>query len=152
MPHEADPKYAAWKAVLTRQFAGLDDGAIVIGHSIGGTILIRTLAEDAPKLTFGGIFLIAAPFVGDGGWHSEDPQPLSDLGARLPEQTPIYLYHGSEDTTAPLEHVHLYAKAIPQAVVRPLPGRDHQLNNDMSEVAADIRRLRAVHLAPSLED
>jgi len=35
----------------------------------------------------------------------------------------------------------LYARAIPQAVVRRLTGRDHQLNNDMSEVAADIRRL-----------
>ena len=141
MPHEADPKYAAWKATLKRQFAGLDDGAILMGHSIGGTILIRTLADDPPELTFRGIFLIAAPFVGDGGWHSEEIEPLSDLGAKLPEQTPIYLYHGSKDTTAPIEHVHLFAKAIPHAVVRRLSGRDHQLNNDMSEVAADIRRL-----------
>jgi len=39
------------------------------------------------------------------------------------------------------EHVGLYARAIPQAVVRRLTGRDHQLNNDMSEVATDIRRL-----------
>ena len=147
MPHEADPTYAAWKAALKRQFDRLDDGAILIGHSIGGTILIRTLAEEPPRLTFAGIFLIAAPFVGDGGWHSEDIEPLSDLGARLPEQTPIYLYHGSKDETAPFEHVHLYAKAIPQAVVRRLSGRDHQLNNDMSEVAADIRRLRAVRLS-----
>ena len=147
MPNEADPKYAAWKATLKRQFAGLDDGAILVGHSIGGTILIRTLADDPPTLTFGGIFLIAAPFVGDGGWHSEDIEPLSDLGAKLPEQTPIYLYHGSKDETAPFEHVHLYAKAIPQAVVRRLSGRDHQLNNEMSEVAADIQRLPAVRLS-----
>ena len=92
MPHEADPKYATWKATLKRQFAGLDDGAILIADSIGGTILIRALADDPPRWTFGGIFLIAAPFVGDGGWHSEDIEPFSDLGAKLPEQTPIYLY------------------------------------------------------------
>ena len=42
------------------------------------------------------------------------------------------------------EHVGLYARAIPQAVVRRLNGRDHQLNNDMSEVAAEIRRLGPV--------
>ena len=142
MPDEADPKYAAWKTALKRQFDRLDDGALLIGHSIGGTILIRTLADEPPTLTFAGIFLIAAPFVGDGGWRGEDIEPLSDLGARLPDQTPIYLYHGSNDRTAPLEHVHLYAKAIPHAVVRQLSGRDHQLNNDLSEVAADIRRLR----------
>ena len=79
MPHEADPRYAAWKAALQREFDRLDDGAILIGHSIGGTILIRTLADEPPKLTFAGIFLIAAPFVGDGGWQSEDIEPLSDL-------------------------------------------------------------------------
>jgi predicted alpha/beta hydrolase family esterase len=141
MPDEADPKYAVWRAALKRQFDRLDDGAIVIGHSIGGTILIRTLADEPPTRTFAGIFLIAAPFVGDGGWQSEDLEPLSDLGAKLPRQTPIYLYHGSKDKTVPIQHVRLYAKAIPQAVVRRLSGRDHQFNNDLSEVAADIRRL-----------
>ena len=68
-------------------------------------------------------------------------KPMAGLGKRLPAQTPVFVYHGSEDATAPFEHVGLYARAIPQAVVRRLNGRDHQLNNDMSEVAADIRQL-----------
>ena len=140
MPHETDPTYTDWKAALKREFARLDDGAILVGHSIGGTILIRTLADEPPKLTIGGIFLVAAPFVGDGGWPSDDIEPLGDLGARLSEEARIYLYHGSKDETAPFAHVDLYAQAIPQAVVRRLSGRDHQLNNDMSEVAADVRR------------
>ena len=144
MPHEADPKYAAWKAALERQFDRLDDGAILIGHSIGGTILIRTLADEAPTRTFAGIFLIAAPFVGESGWQSEDIEPLSDLDARLSKQTPIYLYHGTKDETVPFGHVHLYSESVPHAVVRALPGRDHQFNNDMSEIAADIRQLKAV--------
>jgi predicted alpha/beta hydrolase family esterase len=142
MPDEADPKYADWKAALNREIAGLDDGAILIGHSIGATILIRILADDPPERTIGGIFLLAAPFVGDGGWPSDDIEPLSELGAKLPEHTPVYLYHGSKDQTAPFDHVELFAKSIPQAVVRRLAGRDHQLNNDMSDVAADIRALR----------
>ena len=143
MPHEADPKYADWKAALTREFDGLGDGTVLIGHSIGGTILIRTVADDPPKRTIGSIFLIAAPFVGDGGWPSDDTETLSDLGARLSGQTPIYLYHGSKDQTAPFGHVELYAKAIPHAVVRRLAGRDHQLNDDLSEIAEDVRRVRA---------
>jgi hypothetical protein len=149
MPHEADPKYSDWNAALNQQFARLDEGAVVVGHSIGGTILLRTLADDRPRQNLGGIFLIAPPFVGDGGWQSEDVGPVSDVGARLPEQTPIYLYHGDKDETAPFAHVDLYAKAIPQAIVRRLRSRDHQLNNDMSEVAADIRRVRAAHRLPA---
>jgi predicted alpha/beta hydrolase family esterase len=89
MPHETDPTYTNWKAALKREFARLDDGAILVGHSIGATILIRTLADELPKLTIGGIFLVAAPFVGDGGWQSDDIEPLADLGAKLPEETPI---------------------------------------------------------------
>ena len=90
----------------------------------------RSLARDALE-----------PFVGEGGWPSGDIEPMSGLGKRLPAQTPIYLYHGSEDETAPFEHADLYARAIPHAVVRRLTGRDHQLDNDLSEVADDIRRL-----------
>jgi hypothetical protein len=141
MPKEADPKYADWKAALKKEWAKLDDGAILVGHSIGGTILINALAEEPPDLALSAIFLIAAPFVGKDGWPSEDIEPMLDLGARLPALSPVYLYHGTEDETAPIEHAGLYARAIPQAVVRRLTGRDHQLNNDMSEVAADIRRL-----------
>jgi hypothetical protein len=108
---------------------------------VGGTILINTLVEAPPNRALGGIFLLAAPFVGESGWPSEDIKPMSDLGRRLPALTPVFLYHGSEDETAPVEHVGLYARAIPQAFVRRLDGRDHQLNNDMSEIAVDIRRL-----------
>jgi hypothetical protein len=35
----------------------------------------------------------------------------------------------------------LYAEAIPYARVRRLANRDHQLNNDLTEVASDIRKL-----------
>ena len=83
MPDEADPKYALWKAALKKEFAKLDDGAVLVGHSIGATILINALAEEPNDAAPSGIFLIAAPFVGKGGWSSEDILPMSDLGSRL---------------------------------------------------------------------
>jgi predicted alpha/beta hydrolase family esterase len=141
MPNEADPSYTMWKAVLADEIAGLDDGAILIGHSIGGTILINALAEAPPNWELVGVFLIAAPFVGAGGWPSEDIKPMADIGARLPLKTLIYLYHGSKDDTAPYAHVDLYERAISGAIVHRLHGRDHQLNENLAEVAADIRAL-----------
>jgi len=45
---------------------------------------------------------------------------------------------GTDDTTVPFAHVKLYAKAIPRAIVRALPNRDHQLCNDLRDVAQDI--------------
>jgi predicted alpha/beta hydrolase family esterase len=141
MPQEDDPKFALWKAALVDELAELADAAILVGHSIGATILAHSLAEAPPARPPAGILLVAMPFIGEGGWPSDDITPKPDLGARLPAPSPVYLYQGSADDTVPPEHADLNAKAIPQAVVRKLPGRDHQLNNDMSEVAADIRRL-----------
>jgi predicted alpha/beta hydrolase family esterase len=141
MPNEADPSYTAWKAALAEEIAGLDDGAILIGHSLGGAFLINALAGAPPDRRLAGAFLIAAPFVGVGGWPSEDIKPTADLGARLPPKTPIHLYHGSKDDTAPFAHVDLYEAAIPGAIVHRLRGRNHQLNDDLTEVAAGVRAL-----------
>ena len=48
-----------------------------------------------------------------------------------------------DDETAPPSHLEFYARAVPQARVHRLPDRDHQLNNDLREVAAAIRSLEA---------
>lgn len=141
MPKENDPSFAAWEATLQQEIANLDDGAILVGHSIGGTFLINVLAKQPPKLTLGAIVLIATPFVGEGGWPTDNWQPESDLGGKLPRGVPIYLYHGEADTTAPPAHAELYARAIPQAHICLLAGRDHQLDNDLREIAAVITRL-----------
>jgi predicted alpha/beta hydrolase family esterase len=141
MPGEDDPDYAAWKAALLSEFSSLEDGAILVGHSFGGTVLIQALAEQPPKSRLGGLFLIAAPFFGEGGWPSDGIGDCGEFSGRLPPNGPIYLYHGAADTDVPIAHVHLYAKALPHAVVRTLDGRDHQLDNDLSDVARDIRSL-----------
>jgi predicted alpha/beta hydrolase family esterase len=141
MPNEADPRYDSWKMALRNELEKIDHGAIVVGHSIGATILAHSLADEPPKRPPAGIFLVSMPFIGDGGWPSDDIRTVPDLGSRLPRASAVFLYQGSSDATVPPAHVELNAQAIPQAMVRKLAGRDHQLNNDMSEVAADIRKL-----------
>lgn len=105
MPNDADPKYAVWKRALQKEFAALEDGAIVVGHSIGGTILIHVLADWTPEFDLGAICLIAAPFIGPGGWTSDDIEPRPDLADRLPRGVPIFFYHGRNDDTVPFSHV-----------------------------------------------
>lgn len=147
MPNEADPGYSAWQPALEQELAALENGAVLVGHSLGGTILVNVIAERAPECVLGGIFLISAPFIGQGGWQSEEIEPWPDLADRLPRGVPIFLYHGSKDDIVPFAHLELYSEAIPGALVRRLAGRDHQLNNNLSEVAADIRRLDQPGLA-----
>jgi pimeloyl-ACP methyl ester carboxylesterase len=138
MPDEDDPNYAKWSAVIRREMTALADGAVVVGHSVGGTILINALAHDPPERQLRAIVLISAPFVGSGGWPATEFELPRDLGARLPRGVPVHVFHGLQDQTAPPSHADLYASAIPQADVHRLPARDHQLDNDLSEVARSL--------------
>jgi predicted alpha/beta hydrolase family esterase len=113
----------------------------VVGHSIGAAILIDHLADGALQRRLAGIFLIASPYIGEGGWPSDDLRPSRELASRLPAGTPVYLYQGSKDETVPFSHLELLAGAFPDATIRRLDGRDHQLGDDLSEVAHDIAGL-----------
>ena len=142
MPNEDSPDAAVWRARIGEELAALGDGAVLVGHSAGGAQLLTFLATSEPGAGLAGAFLIAVPFCGPGGWDCGDFVLPHDLGTRIPSRVPLFLYHGRDDAVVPFAHVDLYAKALPQAVVRRLAGRDHQLNGDLSEVATDIRRLR----------
>jgi len=141
MPSEDDPSYGPWKTTLESVFETLEDGAILVGHSVGATILVKVLAEHVSARKFGAILLIAAPFVGDGGWSADDLHFPPDLGVRLPKGVPVHFYHGLDDEVAPPSHIDCYARAVPQARGHRLPDRDHQLNNDLREVAVTILSL-----------
>jgi pimeloyl-ACP methyl ester carboxylesterase len=138
MPGEDDPSYARWSAAIRHEMTALDDGAVVAGHSVGGSILINALAERPPERELRAIVMIAAPFVGVGGWPGDEFELPQDLGARLPLGVPVHVFHGLRDDTVPPSHADLYARVIPQAQLHRLPGRDHQLDNDLSEVAKAI--------------
>lgn len=144
MPNEGDPDYAAWKPRIGQELAGLAGDVILVGHSLGGYMLLKYLSEErAPKapISIAGICLIATPFPGgDEDWQFEGFNLPEDFAAKLPDKVQVFLYHSRDDQTAPFAHVALYAAKIPGATVRETSG-GHQLNDDLSVVAQDVRSL-----------
>jgi predicted alpha/beta hydrolase family esterase len=148
MPNESEPDYKSWKRVILSEAQAMGEDAILVGHSIGASVLIRIFTEPGPKPGIAGLFLIAGPFWHDHEfWHWDEVALPADAADRYPPDVPLFLYHGEDDRSVPIAHLGMYAKALPGAIVRRLPGRDHQLNDDMTEVARDIERLGE---APSL--
>ena len=144
MQNEDDADYETWKRQIEKNLAELDGVVIVVGHSLGASILIKCLAEgDTKKIT--GIFLIATPFWGgDKGWKYEGYEALTLPEGpvdKLPANAPVFFYHSRDDEVVPFAHLALYAQKFPQATIRELNGRGHQLNNDLSEVVEDIKSL-----------
>jgi uncharacterized protein len=138
MPNEASPRYEDWKQRLVEEVTALGDGAILVGHSFGASMVLKVLASET-KPTCRRAFLIAAPFWGSTGWDWKDLELPKDASTRLSHGTSLVFYHGGNDEVVPHHHVDLYRAALPGAMVRHLQGRNHQLNDDLSEVAADIR-------------
>jgi hypothetical protein len=139
MPDEAEPEYAAWKRRICEELAALGKGVFLVGHSIGASMLIKLLSEGPPQQSIAGVFLLSGPFWHDEGWRWKELELPADVADRIPKGVPVFLYHGREDADVPFSHLELYAKALPRAVVRALDGRDHQLNDDLTEVAQDIK-------------
>jgi predicted alpha/beta hydrolase family esterase len=63
-------------------------GSIVVGHSVGGALLIHILDEHRPKRKVGAIVLIAAPFISEGGWPADEIEPRTDFVERLLTDVP----------------------------------------------------------------
>ena len=142
MANEEDPDYAAWKGDILREIRDMGDDAILVGHSIGASVLARLLADGAAGTSIAGVFLVAGPFWHDHQiWRWDEVALPADAAGAYPRGLPLFLYHGDADEVVPVSHLDMYARALPRAVVRRLGGRNHQLNEDMTEVARDIRSL-----------
>ncbi len=142
MPNEDEPNYNLWRREILRDVREMGAGVVLVGHSIGASVLIRMVADRGPWSAIAGVVLIAGPFWHDDEfWRWDEVALPPDAAAHYPAGVPLFLYHGDEDEIVPVSHLDLYAKVFPQATVRRLPGRNHQLNDDMTEVARDIKGL-----------
>ncbi len=130
MPDEDDPQYEPWAAQIAAELAALADGAFIVGHSVGGAVLLRHLSEAKIDKPLGGIFVLAAPF-----WGAEEYR------AKLPAGLPLFLYHGRADEIIPFAHLAQFAKKFPQAAVRAVDGCGHQFDGHLAVVAEDIKGL-----------
>jgi predicted alpha/beta hydrolase family esterase len=105
-------------------------------------MLLKYLLEERIEALPAGIFLIAAPYWGPGGWQLEGFTLDEGRAAKLLNATPIFFYHSRDDDVVPFAHLALHTEKFPQATIREFNGRGHQFNNDLSEVAIDIKNLQ----------
>lgn len=142
MPAEEDPDYERWKPLLGKELSVLGGRPFVVGHSLGGSFLLKYLVDEKFSRSIAGLFLIATPFWGGAGWRYKGFERIAlpdDFGEKIPSETGVFIYHSRDDETVPFAHMALYAARLPRATLRALDGGGHQLGNDLSEVAADIK-------------
>jgi len=141
MPEEESSGYEDWKLQISKELAALDGGLILVGHSVGSSILLKYISEERVENPLTGIFLIAAPYWGIGGWQMDEFVLDEGQASKLLKAIPIFFYHSRDDEVVSFAHLARHAEKFPGATIREFEGRGHQFNNDLSEVAVDILSL-----------
>jgi uncharacterized protein len=141
MPDEDRPEYEAWKEQVANELAALDGEVILVGHSLGASILLKCLSEEKLDKSIAGMFLVAPPYWGAEDWEVGEYALQENFASKLPKDLPVFFYHSRDDEWVPFAHLAMYAEKLPQATIREFDGRGHQFNGDLSEVAQDIERL-----------
>lgn len=141
MPVPEDPKHPAWKSVLKEEIATLEDGSILVGHSIGGSALLKFLSEENHGKSFAKVISIASPYWGiDESWQLESFMLAEDFAARNSLLPPVALIHSTGDEIVPFTHLEKYQEALPAAIVRKILGNDHIFANGLPELADEIKK------------
>jgi uncharacterized protein len=143
MPDPDAPRYEAWGGRIDEEVAALDGGALLVGHSLGASMLLKCLAgRPASHRPVAGLFLVSTPYWGkDEDWKLEYALP-DDFPSKLPPIGRTFLYHSRGDAEVPLAHLGLYEEKLPEATVRVIDGDEHSFTRGLPALVTDIQSLR----------
>ena len=140
LPTGPEPDFGR-QAQIEKAVSSLPSNLVLVGHSLGASMLLKYLSETPGPKRVAGVFLLATPF-----WSGPEDWKQGfilhpDFAGKLPQNLPVYFYHCEDDEVVPFTQLGLYAQRLPQAIIRPIPHGGHQFNDDAALVARDIKAL-----------
>ena len=138
MPDPENPHYEEWKEKLQSELMLLQ-GNVVIGHSLGGSVLLKYLSECTNVNATPTVFLIAPPYWGAPEWEVDEYQLNDDSLSTTFSK--LFIYHSQDDEVVPVQHVGMYKAQFPNAVVCTLQNRGHLFSKGLPELVRDIKKL-----------
>jgi predicted alpha/beta hydrolase family esterase len=140
LPDPDDPHFEPWAERLRELLAEAADSTIVVGHSLGSSVVLQFLAE-GDQLPVAGMVLLATPMWGNGEWEREWalPEGWPPADAQHPS---ITFFHSRDDEEISVDHLERYRARFPDAEFRALDGCGHLYDRgDLTEVVEEIQSL-----------
>ncbi len=145
MPCKYNAKYREWKIWFEKVLEFAQDGVIFIGHSLGGTFLVKYFTQD--KTDFDkrvkAIFLIAAAVSDEAnGYHLSSFCLDEDKIFLLQDLTDkIFIAHSQDDPVVPFVDAEILSKHLPQAEKMIFTDRGHFLDETFPELVKKIEEI-----------
>jgi len=140
MPGADNPHYQPWRDRIEQELDSIDEDVILVGHSFGGSVLLKYLAEGSYQKPVRGLFLVSMPNWGPAGWAYDEFAAPDDVASRLPASR-IFLYHSRDDPEVPFAHLHYYEEHLLTATARPIAGSEHSFVEGLPLLVQDIKSL-----------
>lgn len=141
MPDADTPSYLAWEAVLTTNLKNLSGKVILLGHSLGASIILKHFSKEPVPDRVLGMILFGVPYWKDQEWDVSEYVIEDDFIGNLSMLDNIYLYHSIDDEVIPTHQFTSYRKIIPKVHWRVLSGTDHSYHGAIPNMINDIHEL-----------
>ena len=143
MPNITNARYEQWKIWFERIIQLLNDGVILVGHSLGGIFLAKFFSENSISKIIKATILVASPFDDKNLGESLGSFKLTKKLLNLSKNGgKIFLIQSKDDPTVPFKHVKKYQKALPGSQVMVFTDRGHFKQETFPELVALIKSLK----------
>jgi predicted alpha/beta hydrolase family esterase len=143
MPCKGYARYLEWKIWFEKMFPFLNDGVILIGHSLGVSFLVNYLQHHGfPKYVLA-TFLVAGPY--DKGDHRKMKEFMAPSAFMYFTEYAgqIFFYHSEDDPIVPFSELSKYRKHFDVGRVKMniFETRGHFNQETFPELVEDIKSL-----------
>ena len=142
MPNKQNAIYEEWKILFEKIVDLLEDGFILVGHSLGAIFIVKYLSENKIKKNIKKTILLGTPFDNTG----MESYPLfsflrnGKLDCFEQQAGDAFFYHSEDDFAVPFTHLEKYKKELPIAHFRIFTDRNHFLQENVPEIIVDIKQ------------
>ncbi len=141
MPNSKNAKYLEWAIWFEKYIPFMQDGVILVGHSLGAVFLAKYFSENMFPKKVKATFLVAAPYNQDEGRELPEFAITHPLKGLEDQGGVMSLYHSTDDPVVVFSEMEQYQKELKNATFRVFEDRMHFNMEEFPEIVEDIRKV-----------
>jgi hypothetical protein len=134
MPSPKNAKYPEWELWFEKYFTYIEDGVVLVGHSLGATFLVQYLSAKKFPKQIHALHLVAPAFNGKGGFG------VTANMSRLEENVRnVFIYHSKDDPLVPYTDAEKLRELLRGAELVTFVDKGHLLIPELPELVERIQ-------------
>lgn len=139
MQNSQNAVFKEWCVWFEKFLPLLDDGVILVGHSLGGVFLAKYLSENSVTKKIQATLLVAPPYGRDLGQPLPQFSITSSLEKLQLQGGKVFIFHSKDDPVVDFSELKRYQDTLPSLDTRVFEDRGHFNMEEFPEILEEIR-------------